>query len=140
MKEKGLIRYLGLSSHNRRLLGDLAKGDDFDVLHLRYNGAHRGAETDIFPFLPPAGRPGTVSFTATRWGRLLDPKKMPPGEVPPTAADCYRFVLSHPAVDVCMTGPKTAAQMRENLRALEAGPMTEEELARMRRIGDHVHG
>jgi hypothetical protein len=30
--------------------------------------------------------------------------------------------------------------MRENLRALEAGPMTEEELARMRRIGDPVHG
>jgi len=30
--------------------------------------------------------------------------------------------------------------MRENLAVLEQGPMTEEELARMRRIGDHVYG
>ncbi|HDT12909.1 MAG TPA: aldo/keto reductase, partial [Candidatus Aminicenantes bacterium] len=67
-------------------------------------------------------------------------KKMPAGEAPPTAADCYRFVLSHPAVDVCMSGARTVEQMRENLAALEGGPMTGEELERMRRIGDHVHG
>jgi predicted aldo/keto reductase-like oxidoreductase len=81
-----------------------------------------------------------VVFTATRWGKLLDPKKMPPGEKPPTAADCYRFVLSHPAVDVCMSGAKTLEQMRQNLAVLDTGPMSEDELARMRRIGDHVHG
>jgi len=140
MKDKGLVRYIGLSSHDRKLLGELAKGGEFDVLHLRYNAAHRGAEKDIFPFLEGEKRPGTVAFTATRWGKLLDPKKMPPGEKPPTAADCYRFVLSHPAVDVCMSGAKTVEQMRENLSVLDAGPMGEDELARMRRIGDHVYG
>ncbi len=140
MKDKGLVRYIGLSSHNRKLLGELAKGGEFDVLHLRYNAAHRGAEKDIFPFLEGEKRPGTVAFTATRWGKLLDPKKMPSGEKPPTAADCYRFVLSHPAVDVCMSGAKTVEQMRENLSVLDAGPMSEDELARMRRIGDHVYG
>jgi len=57
-----------------------------------------------------------------------------------TAVDCYRFVLSHPAVDVCMTGAKTLEQMRENLAVFDSGPMSEDELARMRRIGDHVHG
>jgi hypothetical protein len=30
--------------------------------------------------------------------------------------------------------------MRENLEVLESGPMSEEEMARMRRIGDHVYG
>jgi aryl-alcohol dehydrogenase-like predicted oxidoreductase len=140
MKEKALIRFIGLSSHNRKLLGELAKTGEFDVMHLRYNAAHRGAETEIFPFLGGERRPGTVSFTATRWGKLLDPKKMPPGEKPPTAADCYRFVLSHPAVDVCISGAKTLEQMRANLAGLEAGPMSETELTRMRRIGDHVHG
>jgi hypothetical protein len=30
--------------------------------------------------------------------------------------------------------------MREALRALELGPMSEEELARMRRIGDGIYG
>lgn len=140
MKEKGLIRFIGLSSHNRKLLGELARNGEFDVMHLRYNAAHRGAETEIFPFLGEERRPGIVSFTATRWGKLLDPKKMPPGEKPPTAADCYRFVLSHPAVDICISGAKTAEQMRANLAGLEAGPMSDAELARMRRIGDHVHG
>jgi predicted aldo/keto reductase-like oxidoreductase len=140
MKEKGLVRFIGLSSHDRKLLGRLAGDGDFDVLHLRYNAAHRGAETDIFPFLGKERRPGTVAFTATRWGQLMKAKKMPPGEAPCTAADCYRFVLSHPAVDVCMSGAKTVGQMRQNLALLDAGPMTEDELVRMRRIGDHVYG
>jgi predicted aldo/keto reductase-like oxidoreductase len=140
MKERGLVRFVGLSSHDRKFLGRLAGDGEFDVLHLRYNAAHRGAETDIFPFLGEERRPGTVAFTATRWGQLMKAKKMPPGEAPATAADCYRFVLSHPAVDVCMSGAKTVEQMRQNLAVLDAGPMTEDELARMRRIGDFVHG
>ena len=140
MKEKGLVRFLGLSSHNRKLLGSLAAEGEFDVLHLRYNAAHRGAETEIFPFAKGDRRAGTVVFTATRWGQLLKAQKMPPGETPPTAADCYRFVLSHPGVDVCMSGARTADEMRENLAVLDAGPMSEAELERMRRIGDFVHG
>ena len=142
MKEKGLVRFIGISSHNRKLLGALAGEGEFDVLHLRYNAAHRGAEIEIFPFLAKETekRPGTVVFTATRWGQLLKPKKMPPGEKPPTAADCYRFVLSNPAVDVCMSGAKTIEQMRENLAVLDGGPMTGAELERMRRIGDFVYG
>ena len=140
MKENGLVRFVGLSSHNRKFLGELGRDGEFDVLHLRYNAAHRGAETDIFPFLSGEKRPGTVAFTATSWGKLLDPNKMPQGEKPPTAADCYRFVLSHPAVDVCISGAKTAEQMHENLAVLDGGPMSEDELVRMRRIGDHVHG
>jgi predicted aldo/keto reductase-like oxidoreductase len=51
MKEKGLVRFIGISSHNRKLLGKLAQSGEFDVLHLRYNAAHPGAEQDIFPFL-----------------------------------------------------------------------------------------
>jgi predicted aldo/keto reductase-like oxidoreductase len=140
MKEKGLIRFIGLSSHNRKLMAELAGEGDFDVFHVRYNAAHRGAESESFPAMRGDKRPGVVAFTATRWGKLFDPKKMPAGEAPPTAPDCYRFVLSNPAVDVCMMGTRTIEQMRENLAVLDRGPMSEEELARMRRIGDHVHG
>jgi len=140
MKEKGLVRAIGLSSHSRKLCGALAGDGDFDVIHFRYNAAHRGAEQDIFPCVGKERRPGLVAFTATRWGKLLNPAKIPPGEKPPTAADCYRFVLSHPAVDVCMSGAKTVEQMRENLALLEIGPMTEAELERMRRVGDFVYG
>jgi len=65
---------------------------------------------------------------------------MPSGEKPLTAKDCYRFVLSNPAVDVCMTGARTLEMMRENLETLDSGPLSPEEMERIRRIGDHVYG
>jgi len=82
---------------------------------------------------------GLVAFTATSWKQLLDPKRMPAGERVPTASDCYRFVLSNPAIGQCMTGPANEEQAAEAMRANELGPMNEEELAWMRRVGDHIH-
>jgi len=139
MKEKGLYGFLGVSGHNRSLFPKLAEDNIFDLFHIRYNAAHRGAEEEIFPHLREDNRPGIASYTATRWSQLLNPKKMPPGENPPSASDCYRFALSNPAVDVCMCGPKDTDQMREALRTLELGPLNEEELKRMREIGAFVH-
>lgn len=139
LKEKQQIRFIGMTGHSRPLVPVLEKENIIDVFHVRYNAVHRGGENDIFPLLPPQNKPGIVAFTATRWGQLLDPAKMPQGENTPTAADCYRFVLSHPSIDVTLTGPKNLEQMRENLNILSQGPMNEEELARMRRIGDFIY-
>ena len=140
LKESGTVRFLAMSGHHRPAFPVVAERGIFDIFHIRYNAAHRGAETDVFPKLPQDGRPGIVTYTATRWGKLLKPGKMPPGEQPPRGSDCYRFVLSNPDVDVCMTGPKNRAQMQEALRTLERGPLSEEEMAWMRRVGDHVRG
>jgi aryl-alcohol dehydrogenase-like predicted oxidoreductase len=140
MKNKGMFRFLALSSHNRLLFPELAKENIFDIFHIRYSAAHRGAESETIPYLEGKNSPDIVSYTATRWGQLLQEKKMPPGESAPTASDCYRFVLSHPAIDVCMTGPKNLQQMREALRALDLGPLGGDELERMRKIGDHIRG
>ncbi|MDQ6759129.1 MAG: aldo/keto reductase, partial [Acidobacteriota bacterium] len=79
--------------------------------------------------------PGIVSFTATSWRQLMDPKRTPAGEKTPSALDCYRFVLSNEAVDVCLTGPSSAEQVEDSLKALDLGPMSDEELAWMRRVG-----
>ena len=137
----GTVRFLGVTGHNRKFHGEMARKADapFDVLQVRYSAAHRGAESEVFQDLP-SSRPGISTYTATRWGRLLKAKKMPPGEAPLTAADCYRFALSHPAVDVCIAGPRTEVQMLEGLEALAKGPLDAEEMERVRRIGDHVHG
>ncbi|MGB5923795.1 MAG: hypothetical protein WBH36_16345, partial [Syntrophobacteria bacterium] len=140
MKNKGMFRFLALSSHNRRLFPELAKENIFDIFHLRYSAAHRGAESETIPYLEGKNSPDIVSYTATRWGQLLQEKNMPPGESAPASSDCYRFVLSHPAVDVCMTGPKNLQQMREALRTLDLGPLGGDELERMRKIGDHIRG
>jgi aryl-alcohol dehydrogenase-like predicted oxidoreductase len=140
MKKEGHTRFIGLTGHNRKVFPMLDAEGELDVFHIRYNAVNSGAETDVFPHLRKEGREGIVAFTATRWGQLLNPKKMPEGETPPTAADCYRFVLTNPNVDVCLTGPKTLEQMRENLSVLDQGPMNSEEIVRIRRIGDHIYG
>ena len=144
LKEKGKVRHLMMSTHNRPSLQEHfrrfeAKESPFDAFMLRYNAVHRGAERDVFPHLPESARPGVVAYTATRWGHLLDPKKMPEGEAPPPARDCYRFALSHPAVSLVLCGPSNREQMQEALRALDAGPLDAEERARMQRIGEHVY-
>ena len=139
LKQRGLIRHIAVSTHHRPLVPQLARGADVDIVHLRYNAEHSGAERDVFPLLPESTRPGIVAFTATSWRRLLSGKKLPEGERAPTATDCYRFVLSNPSVDLCMTGPADMAQVRDALKALELGPLTEEEMAWMRRVGAHLY-
>lgn len=139
LREKGLFRYLGISGHNRKLLAQLGKDPRFDILLLRYNAAHRGAEKDIFPDLP-SQKPGIIGFTATDYMQLSRSKKIPKGEKRPSAGDCYRFVLSNPHIDMTITSPWKRSQMRDNLKETNKGPMSPEELEWMRRIGDMVYG
>ena len=140
LRDDGKVRYLAMSGHHRPAFPAVAKKDVFDIFHIRYNAAHSGAETDVFPKLPKEDRLGVVIYTATCWGKLFKLGKMPPGEEVPRGSDCYRFVLSNPGVDVCMTGPKNGAQMQEALKTLELGPLSEEEMARMQKIGKHIRG
>jgi aryl-alcohol dehydrogenase-like predicted oxidoreductase len=152
VQRRGLVRHLALSTHKRTLVPEIARASDFDVVHFRYNAVHRGAERDIFPHLPAGDRPGLVSFTATSWGQLTRSGRdlanlrqwfsggIPKGERTPTGADCYRFVLTQPDVDVCLTGPAAAQHVDDALAALWRGPMTAEELEWMRRVGRAVCG
>jgi aryl-alcohol dehydrogenase-like predicted oxidoreductase len=140
LKKQGLARHIGVSSHNRKAFAAFSREGVIDIYHVRYNAVNSGAEKDVFPQLPGENTPGIVAYTATRWGQLLKEKKMPPGEKPLTASDCYRFVLSHPAVDICMTGARNLDMLRENLETLEMGPLTADEMSRIRRIGDFIYG
>ena len=144
LRDRGLLRYMSLSSHNRPFLPSLLEDYEqdrspFELLMLRYNPVHRGAETDVFPFIQERKHPTIATYTSTRWGHLLDSDKMPPGEVPLTARDCYRYALSNPAVDMVIAGPANGDQMGEAISALEAGPLEPEERARIERIGAHIY-
>lgn len=136
LRKKGMCRFIGLSGHQRRLFPKLSEQGLFDIYQIRYNAAHRGAETEAFPYLKDAG---VISFTATRWGHLLKRGRMPEGEEPLTSTDCYRFALSNPHVHVCLSGPKTSEQLKAALKTLESEPLSKEETERFHRIGDHVH-
>jgi aryl-alcohol dehydrogenase-like predicted oxidoreductase len=138
LKARGLVGRIAMSTHNRPLVAEMARDPVVDIFHVRYNAAHRGAETDVFPHVAGPDGPGLVSYTATSWRQLLDARRVPAGERVPTAADCYRFVLSQPAVHVCMTGPSSAEHVDMALEAVRLGPMTGEELEWMRRVGDAV--
>jgi predicted aldo/keto reductase-like oxidoreductase len=145
LKARGMVRFMSLSSHNRPLIPELlaeheAGKSPYDLFMLRYNAVHRGAETDVFPFVTHNPRPTIASYTSTRWGHLLDAEKMPPGEDPISACDCYRYALSHPAVDMLICGPANAEQMNEAMSALEGGPLEPDERERIERIGAFIYG
>ena len=138
LKERGLVRHLAVSAHRRVAFLEHAATGHFDLFHVRYSAAHPGADTDLFTQLPNADRPGLVAYTATRWGQLLDARRMPPGLLPLRGRDCYRFVLSNPNFNVCMSGPRNAAELHEALATLHEGPLLPEEEQRVRAIGAHV--
>jgi aryl-alcohol dehydrogenase-like predicted oxidoreductase len=137
LKEEGLVKSLAISCHDRPLARKLVTELDLDVLMLRYNAAHRGAEKEVFDSLPndAAKRPGIISYTATRWGKLLERAG---DEGPMTAAECYRFAAGHPSVDVVLCGARSYEELRDDARAIEQGPLPEARLAEIRRFGDRV--
>ena len=138
LKASGKVRMVGTSIHDRPRAGELARNHTYDMLMVRHNAAHPGAEDDIFPHVSPEHTMLT-SYTATRWRKLLKRPKGWDGPVP-SAADCYRFSLSRPEVDVTLMGVASSAQLNENLAGLAAGPMGEDEDAWMREFGRVVHG
>ncbi len=138
LKQEGKVRAIGVTSHDRPRAGRLAEDSIVDLLQIRYNAAHPGAEQDVFPHLARR-RPAVVAYTATSWRKLLKRPRGWTGGVM-TAGDCYRWVLASPHVDVVLTGPRTVAELRENLAAVDRGPPSQDELAWMREFGRAVHG
>jgi aryl-alcohol dehydrogenase-like predicted oxidoreductase len=145
LREEGKVRAIGVSIHDRPRAGKLAADSPLDMLMIRYNAAHPGAERDIFPHI--AERPisdaarhpaAIVAYTATSWGGLLKRPAGYDGRVP-TAGDCYRFCLSNPHVDVVLSGPASQAELDENLAALKQGPLSAADLQWMREFGRLVH-
>jgi aryl-alcohol dehydrogenase-like predicted oxidoreductase len=139
LRRDGRVKAVAISCHDRKLAGELAASGELDVVMIRYNAAHPGAERDVFPFVSARGT-GVVSYTATRWTYLLRrPKGWPETEPIATAGQCYRFVLSNPHVHVVLTAPHSERELLDNLREAARGPLPDDEMAFMRRFGAHVH-
>ena len=147
LKQEGKIMSIGTSIHDRNRAGRLALNSEFDLLMIRYNAKHPGAEQDIFPHLSKRN-PAVVSYTALAWGQLIRPLKkidMPswPGKEsfdgPPLSPElCYRFVLNNPNVHVVLTGPQNREQLRKNMDAINQGPLEPDEMNWIRQYGQLV--
>jgi len=141
LKAEGKTRAIGFSCHDRPLATALARELPVDILMIRYNAAHRGAEREIFAPLEEMGpeRPGIIAYTATRWGMLLKPLPKRGFASGMTGAECYRFVLSHPMVDTVWCAARTPEELAEDVDGVLAGPLADERMAEVRRFGDAVH-
>lgn len=141
----GLIRRLGLTTHQRPLAAEIARGGLLDALMIRYNAAHRGAEREIFPTTDALGLP-VIAYTILRWGALSRPTPDdPPNFDVPPAPLWYRWVLQNPSVTIALMAPHNAAELTENLEILKApGPLppaTHDSLAAHgRRVHRHAGG
>ena len=145
-RRDGRLGMIGLTSHQRALAAGLASelAPDgtrrLDMLMIRYNAAHTGAEQDVFPVTEDLGMP-VVTFTGVRWRDLLRPTPDdPPDFRPPTAADCYRFCMAHRAVAVALAAPNGTTELVEDLEVLRDGSDPSSDwLGAMRDHGERVH-
>jgi aryl-alcohol dehydrogenase-like predicted oxidoreductase len=130
---------IGLTSHQRDLAANIASSGNIDLLMIRYNAAHRGAERQIFPVTMPRALP-VVAYTALRWQALLgSTPDDPPGFQLPTAAECYQFVLAHPGVNVVLMAPDSETELAEDLALLELRVgLSPERYQQMQAHGDRV--
>jgi aryl-alcohol dehydrogenase-like predicted oxidoreductase len=139
VRASGLVRGVSLSTHDRKFAAQLAREGVVDAIMIRYNAAHRGAETEIFPFLAPDAT-AVVSYTATRWTALLRrPRGYSQDGRLPTAGMCYRFALSNPNVHVCLMAPTNLRQFETNLAEIRRGPLAEDDMRFLRSFGDAVY-
>ena len=141
LRDEGKARSIGFSSHDRKLAAKLARELPADMLMIRYNASHRGAEHEVFDAFADMDdrRPGIIAYTATRWGMLLKP--LPKRGFPQAMSgpECYRFALGHPMVDMVWCAAGTLAELRHDVKGVLAGPLAPERLDEIRSFGDAVH-
>ncbi len=126
---RGLIRHIGISSHNTELLPELIASDEFDTVMLEYSAffpetaplIDLAVEHDVGVIvMRPVGGSGRTSAMRTAIAEGY--------EGPLTPANLLRYVLANPGVSVAIPGARYPSHVLENVAtATEAPPMTEAE-------------
>ena len=137
-REKGFCDNIGISAHRRTLAYKIYRKNALDLFMLRYNAAHRGLEQDFLDRLDPDNLPAVISYTTTRWGKLLGKPSGWEGDIP-RPGDLYRFSLSHPRVNAVLMSPGNTEELESNLKVLSEGPLKSDEMDFVRRFGDAVY-
>jgi aryl-alcohol dehydrogenase-like predicted oxidoreductase len=141
VRQDGIVRRIGVTSHQRTLAARMAASDQIDALMIRYNAAHRGAEREIFPTTDARQIP-VIAYTALRWGALLRATPTDPAgfELPP-ARDWYRFVLQTRSVAVVLAAPNDRRELEQTLQVLTVTvPLPETEYRQLAEHGERVRG
>lgn len=134
MKERGEVRYVGITTSHGRRHGELERimaRYPLDFVQLTYNVLDRQAEDRLLPLAQARGI-GVIVNRPFRQGTLIDRFEGEP--LPAIAADLgadnwaqllLKFILSHPAVTVVIPATTKVSHMREN-KAAARGPLPDE--------------
>lgn len=128
-QERGLVRYLGISSHNLALVERAVLCGEFDAVMLEYSAffpetaplIDLAAEHDVGVIvMRPLGGSGRMSVVRSRIaGGYTGPL---------TPANLLRYVLSHPGVSVAIPGARHPSRIVENAATARSyEPMSEPE-------------
>lgn len=138
LKDRKLIRYIGISAHNRKLIPEMIKKYPIDVVMVRYNIIHRGAENEVFPYIKDQG---LIAFNALKHGAVLKQNKNwdeSKGKFP-SAEEAYRFVLSNNKVHLCIAGPRRTSDTKTLQAAISGGPLDEERKKELCAYGNFLY-
>jgi hypothetical protein len=101
-----------------------------DIAFIRYNPIHTGASLDLFPYLNKPTATLLYNFKSTS-GSLRPERYAALGlndnYWQPKVTDYYRFALGRPEIDGLLCSPSTPKEVEALSRALEEGPLDEEE-------------
>jgi diketogulonate reductase-like aldo/keto reductase len=144
MKERGQVRYVGITTSEGRRHGEfeqVMRGHQLDFVQLTYNVVDREAEQRLLPLAAERGM-AVLANRPFQEGALL--RKLQRHRLPPWAAEIecaswaqfvLKFIASHPAVTCAIPATRRVDHVRENLAAAR-GRMPDE--AMRRRMAAHV--
>jgi aryl-alcohol dehydrogenase-like predicted oxidoreductase len=158
-KEEGLIRYTGLGGTTAYEMAHLIRHGDFDVVLTAFNYSllWREAEIEVLPAAREKGM-GIVAGSPLQQGWLARPYEEAVRHNPPPwlsrprreqLIELYdyveklemslpelalRWVLSNDDIDCVLSGPRSEEEIRQNVAAAEAGPLTPEVMGELDEI------
>jgi hypothetical protein len=135
-------RAIGATLHQRTLALPADYHELLDITFIRYNSAHPGARSDLFPYFRPY-RSGLVfnfkSVMSQVTKETFDALGLPSHYWLPDPCDYYRFVLTRPELDGVLCSPLRPGEVRQISEALRKGPLTAEEEEYMIWLSSQVH-
>lgn len=135
-------RAIGASFHDRTVARTAAAWEMLDLAFVRYNTAHPGARTDLFPFLCPWRSTKVFNFKSTMFQATPERLRalgLRVGWVP-EVPDYYRFALSRPELDGILASPYTPEEVEALAAALARGALLPEEEEHMIWLSSVSHG
>jgi uncharacterized protein len=140
-KEEGLLKHCGFSFHDQpEAMRQLVDTGLFELVTCQYNYLDRANEEAI-SYASGKGM-GVVVMGPVGGGRLSvfprGVRELQSLQGAGAAGLALRFVLSHPGVDVAISGMGSPAMVEANCAAVDAGPLSEGEIGTVNALMEQI--